>query len=313
MSAALTTVLKESFTTLGDPAALTDDQLANVVIDGVKKFRHYLPYVFALKARFVDGERDSKNRLKTPIKDCYSWSEFCEQHLDRTTQAIGKALAPKQTNREEIISPVEQPQPAPAEPETIVAQVPLWQTCHNGTTDHWISKENYCPTGKRGFDYPDEIWQLMRAEGTIGPRDFIAYIGRCGQCGRCHRDKDQSGHEEGGGFVDEARLRHRLWYRPDELNQQPEPAEPDTEPQPALAEPEPEPVPQPKSRTAELRDGLQKQYPLSELRPSEKAFRNVAGRARHRTDRWDITLFNLHKDEIKAIGELLGAEKGVVA
>ena len=89
----------------------------------------------------------------------------------------------------------------------------------------WIHKDNHCPTGKRGFDYPDDIWQLMRLEGSIEATDFIAYITKCGQCGRCHRDKDQSCHKENDPEFLAGRGRHQTWYRPDELNPAPVPAE----------------------------------------------------------------------------------------
>lgn len=93
---ALATVEELSSLTLGDPANMTNDQLADTVIDGVKKLRHYLPYIIALKTRFDGGQRDSTNRLRKPIKDCYSWKEFCENHLDRTPRALTKALATPQ-------------------------------------------------------------------------------------------------------------------------------------------------------------------------------------------------------------------------
>jgi len=103
-AATLATVEEQSSLTLVDPAEMTSDQLAGTVIDGVKKLRKYLPYIIALKDRFDTGERNSENRLVSPIKDCYSWKEFCETHLDRTPRAISKALAPKPT-------PIPQPTP----------------------------------------------------------------------------------------------------------------------------------------------------------------------------------------------------------
>jgi hypothetical protein len=89
--------------TIGDPAEMTSDQLADIVIEGIKKLRRYLPYIVTLKDRFDTGDRDSTNRLKTPIKDCCTWKDFCAKHLDRTPQAIGKALADKKPA--EIVSP----------------------------------------------------------------------------------------------------------------------------------------------------------------------------------------------------------------
>jgi hypothetical protein len=86
------TVMKETFTTLGNPAEMSADQLADVVIEGVKKLRHYVPYITALKKLFDAGERDSLNRLKAPIKGCHSWKDFCATMLDRQPQSIGEAL-----------------------------------------------------------------------------------------------------------------------------------------------------------------------------------------------------------------------------
>jgi hypothetical protein len=110
---ALATVPKESFTTLDDMMAfsaalkkMTNDQLADVVIEGIKKLQHYLPYIQDLKDRFDRGDRDSTNRLRTPIKNCYSWQEFCQQHLDRTPQAIGKALAAKAVPKPAVNDPL---------------------------------------------------------------------------------------------------------------------------------------------------------------------------------------------------------------
>ena len=88
----LATVEKESFLTLGNPAEMTNDQLADAVIQAFAKIRAYLPYIVALKARFDDGERDSANHLLTPIKGCYSWKEFCGNILDRTPQTLGEAI-----------------------------------------------------------------------------------------------------------------------------------------------------------------------------------------------------------------------------
>jgi hypothetical protein len=102
---ALATLEKETFTTLGDPATFTDDQLADIVIDGVKKLRQLLPYIIAMKARFDAGDRDRTNRLKTPIKGCYSWKEFCKNRLDRAPQTIGEALTPVLAPAVEIPAP----------------------------------------------------------------------------------------------------------------------------------------------------------------------------------------------------------------
>jgi hypothetical protein len=111
-STALATVEKQSFMTVEDHMrfasildGMTNDQLADTVIEGVKKIQHYLPYIHTLKDRFERGKRDSRNQLITPIKDCYSWKEFCKKHLDHTPQAIGKALAPKPNPKQDVVDP----------------------------------------------------------------------------------------------------------------------------------------------------------------------------------------------------------------
>src|SRR5271170_1597725 len=42
---------------LGLPSDMTNDELAAVVIDGMQKFRKFIPYVVELHKRFNDGER----------------------------------------------------------------------------------------------------------------------------------------------------------------------------------------------------------------------------------------------------------------
>ena len=76
---------------------MADDELAGYVIDGLRKFEHYLPHVKELKKRFAAAPRDSHHRLLVPIRGCYSWKEFCIRHLDRTRQAIEKACKEKPT------------------------------------------------------------------------------------------------------------------------------------------------------------------------------------------------------------------------
>ena len=56
---ALATAEKETFIALGNPAEMTDDQLADAVVQVFAKIRDHLPYIIALKSRFEDGERDS--------------------------------------------------------------------------------------------------------------------------------------------------------------------------------------------------------------------------------------------------------------
>lgn len=87
--------------TLPDPAEMTDDQLAEAVIQVFAKIRDYLPYIVALKARFTDGERDSANHLIAPIKGCYSWQEFCKSILNRDDSVIRKAIAADKKPKEE--------------------------------------------------------------------------------------------------------------------------------------------------------------------------------------------------------------------
>jgi hypothetical protein len=217
------------------------------------------------------------------ILGCATKKEFCEKKLHRTPRAIQYMLAggnPDNARQSEIISPVEAPTVSNREaarqkyrnahPESSAdsnhevdkkIRNEFLQGCTTAPEAIGISPTNRCPTGKEGFDYPDDIWQIMRAEGTIGPRDFIAYIGRCGQCGRCHRDKDQSGHEEG----DVANARHQTWYRPDELNHQtdPAPAEPEG---PTPAEPQPTHAPESKSERT-LEDMLDKLVERIALQP----------------------------------------------
>ncbi len=84
-----------------DPNKMTAEELADVVIEGIKKFDHYLPYVIALKKKFGEAPRDINKRLKVPIKNCYTWGEFCEKHLDRTRQGVDQAIdVPELSNRE---------------------------------------------------------------------------------------------------------------------------------------------------------------------------------------------------------------------
>jgi hypothetical protein len=88
-------------TAVTDPAKMTADELADVVIEGIKKFDYYLPFIRALKEKVKAIPRDSKNRFKAPLKGCYSWSEFCREYLDRTRQAVDKAIdEPEFSNRE---------------------------------------------------------------------------------------------------------------------------------------------------------------------------------------------------------------------
>jgi hypothetical protein len=71
-----------------DPASLTLEELAPFVIEGFRKLRLYRPYILAFLKKFQDAERDSKNRLKVPVKGCHTFKEFCSRHLGRSPQAV---------------------------------------------------------------------------------------------------------------------------------------------------------------------------------------------------------------------------------
>lgn len=103
-TAIVPTVKKRSFAAdirLTDPVGMTNNELAEVVIQGFRKIRPYIPYIITLRQRFLNGDRDDKNRLIEPIKGCSSWKEFCVELLHRTPQAVGKAIReskPKDTD-----------------------------------------------------------------------------------------------------------------------------------------------------------------------------------------------------------------------
>jgi hypothetical protein len=73
---------------LPDPASLSLEELAPIVIEGVRKLRLYRPYILAFLKKFQEAERDSKNRLKVPVKGCHTFKEFCGKHLGRSPQAV---------------------------------------------------------------------------------------------------------------------------------------------------------------------------------------------------------------------------------
>lgn len=73
---------------LPDPASLSLEELAPIVIEGVRKLRLYRPYILAFLKKFQEAQRDSKNRLKTPVKGCHTFKEFCRKHLGKSPQAI---------------------------------------------------------------------------------------------------------------------------------------------------------------------------------------------------------------------------------
>lgn len=127
-TAIVPTVRKQSSLTfdgveLTDPVEMDNDQLADIVISGVKKFWRIVPYVITLKQRFRDGERDSKNRLKEPIKGCHSWLEFSTKKCDRTPEGIAKAIS-RHTPQLTDGDPTSPPKPRPAPP---------WSKTEDGT------------------------------------------------------------------------------------------------------------------------------------------------------------------------------------
>jgi hypothetical protein len=52
------------------------EDLADEVIGSVPKISTILGKVERLKAYFDESPRDRNNRLKVPIKSCYTWKEF---------------------------------------------------------------------------------------------------------------------------------------------------------------------------------------------------------------------------------------------
>lgn len=116
----------------------------------------------------------------------------------------------------------------------------------------------------------------------------------------------------GDGFVDEARLHHRVWYRPDELNQQPEPAENptldaefDDAPQPVEpGVPGHAPEPKPERTLEDVLDKLVERIALQPYGYSAAKFKLYP--EQHTTD---LAIIELAKEEIwKRIVEI-GQEK----
>ncbi len=68
------------------------NQVADAVIQGVNDFAKVLPQIVTLKEYFDTAERDSANRLKTPIKSCRTWTEFCRTHLGENIRTIQRLL-----------------------------------------------------------------------------------------------------------------------------------------------------------------------------------------------------------------------------
>jgi hypothetical protein len=241
--------MKESETTA---IVLVDNNHPSTHTDAENLARRIIARMESVSAKLRSLEDDIRklwtefDKLKPgeTILGCATKKEFCERKLNRTPRTVQYLLAgqsnPADRPRSELSSPAvpasapsstpisnrkqrhadiikQRPELAGASPKELDAAAHQQRQAElnspSFTETKWISKENQCPTGKRSFEYPDDIWQAMRAEGTIEETDFIAYIGKCGQCGHCHRDKDQSGHKE----FDE-HPRHQTWYRPDEIN-----------------------------------------------------------------------------------------------
>ena len=69
------------------------EDLADEIIGGLSKISTIIGKIALLKKMFKDGDRDGNNRLKVPIKSCYTWEEFCNLWLDRDIRTIQKQLA----------------------------------------------------------------------------------------------------------------------------------------------------------------------------------------------------------------------------
>jgi hypothetical protein len=68
--------------------AIGDEPLAELVIDGVRKFREIIPAITELRKRF-----SSRPRGHAGIAGCSTWTEFCTTKLGRTIQVVQKAIA----------------------------------------------------------------------------------------------------------------------------------------------------------------------------------------------------------------------------
>jgi hypothetical protein len=71
------------------PEDMADEALARLVQSTFIKFRDFLPYVKELRYRFCNRPRGHAD-----IMGCATWTEFCNNVLGRTTEAVRKALAP---------------------------------------------------------------------------------------------------------------------------------------------------------------------------------------------------------------------------
>ena len=102
----LATVPQDSCVTLGDAAMMTNKELVAVAIQAFAKIRDYIPYIVELKSRFDAAERNSENRLRTPIRGCYSWKEFCTSILNRPPEIFGMHAETRKKSRKHVNSPM---------------------------------------------------------------------------------------------------------------------------------------------------------------------------------------------------------------
>lgn len=73
------------------PESLSTENLVQTVTltfaEVVSKLRTIVPYVAELRKRFAAAPRGNAG-----IAGCKTWTEFCQRHLNRTTDAVAKAL-----------------------------------------------------------------------------------------------------------------------------------------------------------------------------------------------------------------------------
>jgi hypothetical protein len=77
--------------------SIGDEPLAELVINGVHKFRKIIPAIIELRKRFSERPRGHAG-----IAGCATWTEFCTRKLDRSIRAVQLALALSNTPKEEL-------------------------------------------------------------------------------------------------------------------------------------------------------------------------------------------------------------------
>jgi len=77
--------------------SIGDEPLAELVIDGVRKFREIIPAIVELRKRFSDRPRGHAG-----IAGCSTWTEFCTRKLGRSIRAVQLAMALSNTPKEEL-------------------------------------------------------------------------------------------------------------------------------------------------------------------------------------------------------------------